>query len=695
MSSFVYPETKTGTQEDDFHGTKVQDPYRWLEDDVRKSKEVEEWVDKQSKLTESHLLSLPTRSLLKQKITDIWNYEKYSNIWKVADRYFYYKNDGLQNQSVLYVSDSAESTENARVLFDANSLSEDGTVSLSGIAISVDGNYLAYGLSSSGSDWVEWRVRDIRNLQDFPDLVKWVKYSHATWTSDSKGFFYARYDAPKEDEKFQVLNKYQKLYYHRLNTPQDQDVLVYHTPDHEDYGFAATVSEDGRYLVIQIWKGTDPKYKILYKDLWEPYGYPIALIDNFDNEYDFIDNDGPLFYFQTKFNAPRGRVIGIDIRKPQPEHWKEIIPQTTNTLTSVSLVGNVFIIKYLVDACTQIKVFTTSGLFIRDVSLPGIGSASGFGGARKDIITYYDFSSYAVPTSMYSYNIITGESKFLRKSAIKLDSDSFETTQVFYNSKDGTRIPMFITRNKNNKGPGPTILYGYGGFNIPMTPGFSISVSVWLNLGGTYAVACIRGGGEYGHEWHEGGKKQNKQNVFDDFIAGAEYLVKEKYTTSKQLAISGGSNGGLLVGACLVQRPDLFGACLPSVGVMDMLRFHKFTAGKFWVDDYGCSDNEDDFKNLLKYSPYHNVKKSNYPATLVFTADTDDRVVPGHSFKFAAALQKAQEGAQPVLLRIERKSGHGAGTPTTKVIEEVADKYSFLLDILKVNTPDIKWLNDK
>lgn len=688
---YNYPDTKKVPQVDIYHGVKVDDPYRWLEDDVRTSKEVEEWVDTQSKLTFGFLEQLGHRNAIKEKLTDMWNFEKFSAPWKMGDKYFFYKNDGLQNQSVLYVMDSLDSEADAQVLIDPNTLSADGTVSLAGAQVSYDAKYIAYGLSSSGSDWTEWKVREIESKVDLPDVLKWVKYSSACWTPDSKGFFYSRFAAPKEGEAFQAVTKFQKLYYHRVRTPQSDDVLVYHRPDEPDWGFSPSVTEDGRYLVITVWKSTDEKYRVLYKDLWEPYGCPVDLIDNFENEYSFLENDGPVFYFKTKLDAPRGRVIAIDTRKPDPKNWKEIIPQSEHTLSGIGLVGNTFIVLYMRDASTLIKLYTPEGKFLRDVALPGVGSAHGFNGRRTDNITFYDYSSYAVPPSIYVYDILTGESKLLRRSKAKIDPEEFETKQVFYNSKDGTRVPLFITHKKGLALPAPTLLYGYGGFDIPLTPSFSISVAAWLRMGGVYAVACIRGGGEYGKDWHDAGKKLNKQNVFDDFMAAAEYLASSGFTTPAQLAINGGSNGGLLVGACLVQRPELFGAAIAAVGVLDMLRFHKFTAGRFWVDEYGSAEDEHEFKALHTISPYHNVKEQKYPATLITTADTDDRVVPGHSFKFISALQKAQVGDAPVLIRIDRKAGHGAGKPTTKVIEEVADKYAFLLHIFGMK--DVEWLS--
>ncbi len=480
------------------------------------------------------------------------------------------------------------------------------------------------------------------------------------------------------------------MYYHRLGTPQSDDVLVYRRPDHPDWNFGANVTEDGRYLILTISKGTNHQYRITYKDLAEPYAMPVDLIEDFDNEYSFVGNDGPIFYFKTDLKAPRGRLIAIDTRKPARDNWKEIIPETKENLSGVGLVGNLFVAHYLKDAQTQIKLYGIDGAFVREVELPGIGSAGGFGGKRTDTETFYVFSSFATPPSIYRYDLITGKSKLVRRANVKFNPDDYEVKQVFYGSKDGTKVPMFITAKKGIQldGSNPTLLYGYGGFNIPLTPGFDIRRVAWLELGGVYVQANLRGGGEYGKEWHEAGTKLRKQNVFDDFIAAAEWLIDNKYTRPDKLAIQGGSNGGLLVGAVMTQRPDLFGACLPAVGVMDMLRFHKFTAGRFWVDDYGSPDNPEEFKALYAYSPYHNLKKgTKYPATLVTTADTDDRVVPAHSFKFIAKLQYCQAGDAPVLARIETRAGHGAGKPTAKQIEEVADQWAFLVKNLNMKVP--------
>lgn len=683
-----YPSTRRIPHVDRYHGVEVPDPYRWLEEDVRKSKDVADWVAEENKVTDAYFKTIPQREAIQKQLTDLWNYEKFSAPFKRGGRYFYTRNDGLQNQSVLYTLDHLDGA--ARVLLDPNSWSKDGTVALSGLSISDDGKYLAYGVAEAGSDWQTWRVLDIETSKLLADELKWVKFSDATWTRDGRGFFYSRYDEPQKGEQFQGLNLNQKLCYHRLGTSQTDDVIVYKRSDHPEWGFAASVGDDGRYLVISTWKGTDARNRVSYKDLNEPYGLPIDLIDHFEDDYSFIDNEGPIFFFKTDLSAPRGRVIAIDIRKPQKENWQEVIPQSKENLRGVHLIGNLFVASYLKDARTQVKLLTLEGKPVREVEFPGIGTASGFGGRRTDTETFYSFSSFATPPSIYRYDLITGQSKLIRQSKVKFNPDVYEVKQVFYPSKDGTRVPMFITARKGISldGSHPTLLYGYGGFNIPMTPQFSVSRVMWLEMGGIYAQANLRGGGEYGQDWHKAGTKLKKQNVFDDFIAAAEYLIELGYTRPEKLAIQGGSNGGLLVGACMTQRPDLFGACLPAVGVMDMLRFHKFTAGRFWVDDYGSSDNAEEFKALRAYSPYHNLKPgTRYPATLVTTADTDDRVVPMHSFKFLAELQHCQAGPAPVLARIETRAGHGAGKPTAKLIEEVSDQLAFLVKNLKMKWP--------
>jgi prolyl oligopeptidase len=670
-----YPPARRDNTVDTYHGTKVPDPYRWLEEDVRKAPEVRSWVTAENEVTSAYLDSIPERPAIRKRLTELWDYEKYSAPSKHGGRYFWSKNNGLQNQAVLYTQETL--TSEPRVLLDPNTWSKDGTIALSGLAVSEDGRYLAYGIAEAGSDWHTWHVLDVDTAKVLPDDLRWVKFSGAAWTKDGKGFFYGRFDEPKEGAQFQSLNLNQHLVYHRLGTPQSEDVLVYRRPDHPDWTFGAGVSDDGRYLVIATSKGTDKNCRVTYKDLTEPYGLPVELIDNFESEYSLIDNDGPIFWFKTDNKASRGRVIAVDIRKPDPSNWKEVIPEAKENLIGVNMVGNLFVATYLKDARTQVKMFDPDGRFVREVDFPGIGSAGGFGGKRTDTETFYSFTSFTTPPSIYRYDMISGQSKLFRKSNVKFNPDDYEVKQVFYASKDGTKVPMFLSMKKGIKldGSNPTLLYGYGGFDIPLTPAFSVTRLQWMEMGGIYAQANLRGGGEYGVEWHKAGTRLRKQNVFDDFIAAAEWLIKERYTSTPKLAIQGGSNGGLLVGACMTQRPDLYGACLPAVGVMDMLRFQRFTAGRFWVDDYGSSDNPEEFKALYAYSPYHNLKKG----TLVTTADTDDRVVPGHSFKFLAELQYCQAGPAPVLGRIETRAGHGAGKPTAKMIEEVADQWAFLV----------------
>ncbi len=682
---YDYPQAKKVDQVDDYHGTKVADPYRWLEDPD--SAESRAWIEAENKLTFGFLDQIPERARIKERLTKLWNYERYGIPNKEGGQYFFEKNDGLQNQSVLYVA--AALNQPGRVLLDPNTLAADGTVALSGYAISHDGKYLAYGLAASGSDWNEWKVRDVATGKDLSDHLKWVKFSGAAWTKDGKGLFYSRYDEPNEKTKLEDVNYFQKLYYHRLGTSQSEDALVYERKDQKEWGFAGDVSEDGHYLLISVWQGTDPRNRFFYKDLTKPDAKVVELLPNLEAAYNFIGNDGATFYFRTDLNAPRSRVIAIDTARPAKADWRELIPQAAETLENVSLVGDHFIASYLKDARTQVKVFDLQGKPVREVQLPGIGTATGFGGKRANGETFYAFTSFTSPTTIYRYDVKTGQSVIHRQPKVDFNPSDYETKQVFYTSKDGTRVPMFITHKKGLKldGQNPTLLYGYGGFNVSLTPAFSIKNLVWMELGGIYAQPNLRGGAEYGEEWHLAGTKARKQNVFDDFIAAAEWLIANKYTSTPKLAIHGGSNGGLLVGAAITQRPELFGAALPAVGVMDMLRFHKFTIGWAWTSDYGSPDNAEDFKALYAYSPLHNLKPgTKYPPTLITTADHDDRVVPAHSFKFAATMQAAQAGDAPALIRIETKAGHGAGKPTAKLIEEITDEWGFLVKVLKLGT---------
>jgi prolyl oligopeptidase len=683
-----YPATATIEQVDDYHGTKVADPYRWLEDDHAAA--TKEWVEAQNKVTFGYLEKIPQREKIKQRLTELWNYERYGLPFKEGGRYFYTKNDGLQNQSVLYTMASLD--EPAKVLLDPNKLSPDGTVALAGYSVTDDGTRMAYGTSTAGSDWNEWKVRDIRSGNDLPDEIKWVKSSGAAWTKDGKGFFYSRYDAPDDTNTFKGVNYFHKLYYHALGTPQSQDVLVYHRPDQKEWGFYGQVTDDGRYLGITVWHGTDTRNRFFYKDLESPNNPVVEFLNDFDADYTLIDNIDSTFYFRTDLNAPRGRIIAIDIRKPARGQWREVVAQSRDRLVSASMVNNQLIANYLTDAHSQVKIFSTKGELVRELKLPGIGHVSGFGGKRHETETFYTFTGFTRPTTIYRYDLRSGTSTLFREPKVKFNPENYESKQVFYHSKDGTRVPMFIVHKKGVKlnGQNPTVLYGYGGFDISLTPAFSVSTLVWMEMGGVYAQPNLRGGGEYGKEWHHAGTKLKKQNVFDDFISAAEWLIANKYTSSEKLAISGGSNGGLLVGACMTQRPQLFRVALPAVGVMDMLRFHKFTRGWAWTSDYGSPDNAEEFQAIYKYSPLHNLKPgTKYPSTLVTTADHDDRVVPAHSFKFAATLQKAHAGDHPVLIRIETKAGHGAGKPTTKIIEEAADKWAFVVHELGMQ-PELK-----
>ncbi|MFH0981216.1 MAG: prolyl oligopeptidase family serine peptidase [Planctomycetota bacterium] len=679
----VYPPAHKVDQVDDYHGVKVADPYRWLEDPD--SPETREWIEAQNQLTFGYLAQIPARTRIRERLTELWDYEKYGTPFQRGGRYFYSKNDGLQNQYVLYTVDTLDGPP--KVLLDPNQLSPDGTVALSGVEIRDDGQFMAYALSSAGSDWQEWHVRNVETGEDLPDHLKWTKFTGASWTKDGNGFFYSRFDEPPAGGELQALNYYQKVFYHCLGTPQAQDPLVYDRPDQKEWEFDASVTDDGRYLIITIAQGTERKNRVYYKSMEDQAAKIVELLNDFDAQYEFIDNDGPVFWFHTDVDAPRGRVIAIDTRKPERAYWREVLPEAAETLRGVNVINDLFVASYLKDAHTQVKVFDLEGNFVRGVELPGLGSAGGFDGKRKDTETFYMFTSFSTPGTVYRYDMETGASTVFRRPDVHFNPNDYETKQVFYQSKDGTRVPMFITHKKGLKldGNNPTYLYGYGGFNAAMTPFFSVSILVWMEMGGVYAMPNIRGGGEYGKEWHEAGMKLKRQNVFDDFIAAAEWLIQNKYTRPAKLAIGGGSNGGLLVGACMTQRPDLFGAALSAVGVLDMLRFPKFTIGWGWVSDYGSPDQPEEFKALYAYSPLHNLKPgTHYPATLLTTGDHDDRVVPAHSFKFAAALQEAQDGPAPTLIRIETKAGHGAGKPTMKRIEEQADVWAFLVRVLSM-----------
>jgi prolyl oligopeptidase len=682
----TYPATRRGEQVDDYHGTQIADPYRWLED--LDSPETRAWVEAQNQVTHAWLGQVASRERIHQRLTQLWNYERYALPHKRGGRYFYTKNDGLQNQSAVYVIDKLDGPP--RLLIDPNTLSADGTIALANWFVSDDGRYMAYGLAGAGSDWQEWHVLDVATGRKLPDHLKWIKFSRVSWLPDGSGFYYSRYDEPPPGEKYTGANYYQKLFFHKLGDPQAKDTLVYDRKDEKEWGFDGDVTDDGRYLIIGVWRGTEPKNQVFYKSLADADSPVVELITGWDAEYEFVDNDGPVFWIVTDNGAPLRRVVAVDTRKPDREAWTEVVPESKDTLQSASVVGEHFVLEYLKDATSAVRIFDLQGQHVRDVELPGIGSAGGFAGKRSDPETFYSFTSYTVPGSIYRYDVTTGKSTLFREPRVAFDPSRYETKQVFYESKDGTRVPLMIVSKSGLKldGDNPTILYGYGGFNVSQTPGFSVSTIAWLEMGGVYAVANLRGGGEYGRAWHEAGMLERKQNVFDDFIAAAEWLIANQYTSPSKLGIRGGSNGGLLVGAAMTQRPDLFAAAVPAVGVMDMLRYHKFTIGWAWVNEFGSSDDSQQLPALLAYSPLHNLEPgTRYPATLITTGDHDDRVVPAHSYKFAATLQSAQAAKQPTLIRIETRAGHGAGTPTTKQIDTATDVLAFLSAVLQAPAP--------
>ncbi len=660
----------------------MPDPYRWLENPD--STDTRAWIDGENKVTFGYLEKIPTRAAIKERLTTRWNFERWSRPIREGKTYFVEKNDGLQNQAVLYTM--ADLAAQPKVLIDPNTLSQAGTVALADYDVSNDGKKIVYGLATAGSDWVEFHVRDVAKGTDSQDVVRWSKFSTPAFAADGSGFYYARFPEPKADAALAEANFFHKVYFHKLGTQQADDVLVHDAPEHKEWMFGSLVTDDGRYLVLPIVKGTDDNNMVVVFDLKQKAAKPIIVIPDFAAEFAYIANDGPLFYFKTTDGAPRGRVVAIDIKKPEKAAWKELVPQDAAAIETASAVGNKIFVTYMRDAKSAVAVYSMKGKLEGEVTLPGVGKVGGFMGERTDKETFYSFESFTQPKSIYRYDLATGKSSVFREPKVGFDPAAYETTQVFATSKDGsTKVPIFITRKKGAPldGNAPTLLYGYGGFNIPLTPWFSVPFMTWVELGGTLAVANLRGGGEYGQDWHLAGTREKKQNVFDDFFAAAELLTKDGYTKPSRLAIQGRSNGGLLVGAAITQRPELFGAALPAVGVMDMLRFHTFTIGRAWVDDYGSSENPQEFAALRAYSPYHNVKAgTRYPPTLAVTADHDDRVVPAHSFKFMAALQSAQAGDAPVLIRIETQAGHGAGKPTSKKIEEATDEMSFAFHAL-------------
>jgi prolyl oligopeptidase len=682
-----YPKAQKGAVVDDYFGTKVPDPYRWLED--TDSQETVAWVKAENLLTGSYMEKLADRAPFRDELTKLLNYQRYTVPEYEGHRYVYRKNDGLQNQSVIYTLKNLG--DEPTVLLDPNQLASDGTVAVSSTAVSEDGRLLAYGVAASGSDWNEIRVRDIEANKDLPDVVKWIKFSEPSWTKDSKGFFYAKFPEPTSsgNQTFAKLAN-QKLYYHLLGDPVGSDRLIYERPDDPDLAFNAEVSHDGRYLLLLVNRGTEERDLLYCKDLGNPATPKIdapfqPIVDKFEADFKVAGSIGTRLYVVTDLNAARYKIVEIDLTNPSRDQWKEIIPESKDLLEDASVVGGKLVVKYLVDAKNQLFVFDVNGKRESEIALPALGTVGSLSGDPDRPQLFYSFTSFLYPSTIYRYDVGTGENAVFQKPNVDFDPDRYETKQIFYPSKDGTKVPMFIVSRKGLKleGNNPVFLTGYGGFNISMTPSFSASCAIWIEKGGVFALPNLRGGGEYGREWHEAGIKEHKQNVFDDFISAAQALIDAKYTNAKKISIVGGSNGGLLVGAALTQRPDLFGAAVAEVGVLDMLRFHKFTIGWAWESDYGSSDTREGFDYLIKYSPLQNIKPGTcYPPTLVTTGDHDDRVVPGHSFKFAATLQADQGCANPVLIRIETKAGHGSGKPISKVIEEQSDILAFMWNVV-------------
>jgi prolyl oligopeptidase len=683
IPSLTYPPARRGTQIDDYHGTKVPDPYRWMED--IDSPETLAWVAAEGQLSRRFLDSIAGRESMTQRLRDVWNFERWTPPVRHGETWFYAHNDGLQNQSVVFVMKDARAggaATAARVLLDPNALSADGTVALRETAVSADGRLFAYALSEAGSDWQIWRVRDVATGKDLPDTLKWSKAGGGSWRKDGSGFYYTAYDPPKEGAVLKAANEYEKLYFHRLGTPQPDDELIYTRTDNPGWFVSGAVTDDGRYLIIQASLGTDIRNTVLVQDLAKPHAPVVPVIAVPNATYDVIDHVGTTLIVRTDEAAPRHRIIGIDLANAAPDHWRTIIAEGPDTIESATLAGGQVLVHRLKDAHGTVQRYTPDGKLLGGIDLPGLGTVTGLEGRADDAQIYYGYSGFGTPPSIYRVDLNDGRVSLWRTPQLKgFVPAEYDTQQVFYKSKDGTRVPLFIIARKGTKldGTNPAILYGYGGFNVPVTPSFSPLIAAWIQMGGVYAVANLRGGGEYGRAWHEAGMKIHKQNVFDDFIAAAEYLSATHWTNPKRLAIRGGSNGGLLIGAVEQQRPDIAAAAIAQVGVMDMLRFRQFTVGKAWESDYGSVDNPEEFSALTKYSPYHNARPGvNYPATLIMTGDHDDRVFPAHSFKFAAAMQHADAHGQPLLLRVETRAGHGQGMPTVKLIDEVVDMYAFV-----------------
>lgn len=684
QQKIAYPTTRTVDQVDDYHGTLVADPYRWMEDYT--SAEVRAWLDEQNAVTDAFLSRVTVSERLRERLTAIWNYAKYFPIpIRKGSRYFYGQNDGLQNQPVLYVRDSLHGEP--RAVLDPNMFSSDGTVALTNLAISDDGRYVAYGTSSGGSDWQEIRVRDVDSGQDYPEVIRWCRFAAIAWKHDGSGFFYNRSPEPREGGSIEESYRNNILCWHRLGTAQAEDVVIYRRPDAPELNFPPTISDDGQYIVLEVWHGAGSENRVYYRAVDSEDDF-VRLIDTPDAHYHFTGSRGTTFYFRTDLGAPRWRLIAIDIANPAREHWRELIPQGKDVLDSVRMYSGGFVVTYLEDAHHRLFLYGLDGERLREIDLPGIGAVDSFAGlsassSYPDI--FISFASFLFPATVFHYD--TGQNQVAPYLEPKIDiqADQFETNQVFYTSRDGTRVPMFVTHRKGMplNGDNPTLLYAYGGFNYSLTPWFSAAAFVWVENGGVFAVANLRGGGEYGEAWHQAGMLGNKQNVFDDFIGAGEWLIENRYTSSQKLAIMGGSNGGLLVAACMLQRPELFGAIICSVPVVDMLRYHRFTAGRFWTPEYGnAEENPEHFRFLYAYSPVHNVQPgTTYPPTLILTADGDDRVVPMHAFKLAAALQAADSGQNPIFLHFDTRAGHGFGKPVSKLIDEQVVIYGFLAEI--------------
>ena len=680
ISQVTYPETKTVKQTDDYHGIKVEDPYRWLEND--NSQETKDWVDSQNKTTNQYLTQITYREKVKGRLTELWNYDKMNSLFKKGKLFFSFRNNGLQNQSVFYSQTSL--LDNPVVVLDPNNLSNDGTTSLSGIAISKDGTYLAYGISKAGSDWVEIHVKNILTKEDLKDVIKWVKFSDISWKGN--GFYYSRYNEPSNEKAFTQKNEFHKVYYHELGKSQSEDILVYEDNQHPDRNFSAQVTHDENYLVIYGSESTSGQ-NMLIRDLSRPQNSFIPIINNFDNEYAVMENIGNQFYVYTNYKAPKYKLVKVSLNNPSQDNWEDVLAEKEDLLEGVSFCGNKIISNYLKNVSSKLFLHTIFGKVEKEISLPGICKVNGVYSSREDDFALYSLVSFTKPEETYFYDVRVNTSKRIFKPNTPFNSNAYETKQVYYKSKDGTKISMFITLKKGIElnGNNPCFVFGYGGFNISYTPEFRIDRAVFLEAGGIYCVPNLRGGGEYGEEWHLNGTKCKKQNVFDDFIAACDYLVENKYTSHEKLAIHGRSNGGLLIGAVITQRPDIAKVAIPTVGVLDMLRFHLFTIGRAWSVDYGNSESKEEFECLYKYSPLHNLKKANYPATLILTGDHDDRVVPAHSFKFAATLQKANTDNNPTLIRVDVNAGHGSGKPTDKQIAEFADMWSFVFFNLGMN----------